>query len=706
MFDHLLSPTRIGSLDLRNRVVMAPMGVEIVDGDGQANEPLIRYYEERARGGVGLIITEVCAMAYPRGANSIHQLGLSSDEFIPAMRELTDRIHSHGGKIALQLVHHGKLSRLDMKEGRKVPVPSIPEWHGSLDMIQDLSLDELMLMAKATGGGMPDYEEMDADAIAEVVDDFASATARARSAGFDGVEIHAAHGYLISGFLSRQWNRRDDEYGGSPENRARLLCEVLRASKDRAGDDFPVWCRLDALEYRTPDGIRFEDTEQVAVLAEQAGADAIHLSAYGDSTSGPAFSEGSLPYREAPHAALSARLKKVVSVPVIAVGRITPETGDELVAHDKADLVAIGRQLLADADLVAKLQARRREDIRPCINCYVCVARPFFDEKVRCAVNPVLADEIDLAEVERSAAAETRKVVVVGGGPGGMEAARVAALRGHHVTLYDAAPQLGGSLRFAALVFEPNRRLLDWQERQLEQLGVDVRLGTELGAAEIDAHDADAVIVATGAARRRPDVPGIDLPHVVDGDALRDLLVSGSGSGMAALSTFGRLSVKVGRTLGLTADPERLAQLTHHYMPLGKQVVVLGGGLVGIELAEFLVHRGRSVTVLEEGEKLALEMAHPRRWRVLHDLREDGADLITEVGDISIEKGEVRYRVSDREERVSADHVVVATGLEADRSLADELRERGVDPIEIGDCTGVGYIEGAIHDGFHAAARL
>ncbi len=233
-----------------------------------------------------------------------------------------------------------------------------------------------------------------------------------------------------------------------------------------------------------------------------------------------------------------------------------------------------------------------------------------------------------------------------------------------------------------------------------------MRLGTELGAAEIDAHDADAVIVATGAARRRPDVPGIDLPHVVDGDALRDLLVSGSGSGMAALSTFGRLSVKVGRTLGLTADPERLAQLTHHYMPLGKQVVVLGGGLVGIELAEFLVHRGRSVTVLEEGEKLALEMAHPRRWRVLHDLREDGADLITEVGDISIEKGEVRYRVSDREERVSADHVVVATGLEADRSLADELRERGVDPIEIGDCTGVGYIEGAIHDGFHAAARL
>ncbi len=714
-------------MELRNRLVMAPMGVEIVAGDGHANEALIAYYAERARGGVGLVITEVCAMAYPRGANSVHQLGLSSDDFIPALRRLTERVHGHGARIAVQLVHHGKVSRLDMLEGRPVPVPSIPEWHGSLDMIDDLSAEELTLMAKASGGGAPGYFEMDADDIAAVVEEFAAAAERARRAGFDGVEIHAAHGYLISAFLSPQWNRRSDEYGGSQQNRARLLCEVLRECKARAGADFPIWCRLDALEYRTPEGIRFAQTEQTAALAEAAGADAIHLSAYGDATSGPAFTEGTLPYREAPHAALTARLKKAVSVPVIAVGRISPAVGEEMISNGKADLVAMGRQLLADPELAAKLADGRPDDIRPCINCYVCVARPFFDEQVRCAVNPVLANESSLADTERTRAAQPKRVTVVGGGPAGMEAARVATLRGHDVVLYEAADQLGGSLRFAALVYEPNRRLLVWLTDQLERLGVDVRLGRPVAAAEIAADGADAVIVATGAGRSRPDIAGIDQPHVLDGDDLRDLLIGGRGSagspgpaesggsrqgaacsrqGAAGFSLFGRLAVRAAKALRLAADPDRLARLTHLYMPLGKQVVVIGGGLVGIELAEFLVDRGRSVAVLAEGDKAALEMAHPRRWRVLADLREHGTQIVTSAADIRIGSDEVRCSVGGTERAFPADHVVIATGLHADSGFADELRAAGLDPVEIGDCTGVGYIEGAIHDGFSAAAAL
>jgi len=738
-------------MELRNRLVMAPMGVEIVAGDGHANEALIAYYEERARGGVGLIITEVCAMAYPRGANSVHQLGLSDDAFIPALRVLTDRVHSHGAKIAVQLVHHGKVSRLDMLQGRPLPVPSIPEWHGSLDMIDDLSVEELTLMAKASGGGAPSYFEMDADDIAETVSQFAAATERACRAGFDGVEIHAAHGYLISAFLSPQWNRRTDDYGGSHESRARLLCEVLRESKAAAGEDFPVWCRLDALEYRTPEGIRFEDTERTAVLAEAAGADAIHLSAYGDATSGPAFTEGTLPYREAPHAALTARLKKAVSVPVIGVGRISPSVGEEMIANRKADLIAMGRQLLADPALASKLETGRPDDIRPCINCYVCVARPFFDERVRCAVNPVLANEPDLADIERTLAPVPRKVAVVGGGPAGMEAARVAALRGHDVVLHEAAAQLGGSLRFAALVFEPNRRLLRWLEAQLDQLGVDVRLGCRVSAAEIAASGAEAVLVATGAARRRPDIEGIEQPHVLDGDDLRDLLIGGrsrtvstwadrgqpAGDGDGArsaaggvrrlggdeerarpeprdgrwlartgFSVFGRLAVRAAKALRLTADPERLARLTHVYMPLGKRVVVVGGGLVGIELAEFLAHRGRSVAVITEGDKAALEMAHPRRWRVLADLREQGTQIVTGAADVRIRCREVHCDVEGAARSFPADHVVIATGLSSDSRFADELRAAGLDPVEIGDCSGIGYIEGAIRDGFHAAATL
>lgn len=696
-------------MELRNRLVMAPMGVEIGAGDGHANEALIAYYTERARGGVGLIITEVCAMAYPRGANSVHQLGLSDDAFIPKLHELTDRVHCHGAKIAVQLVHHGKVSRLDMLEGRPLPVPSIPQWHGSLDMIDDLSVEELTLMAKASGGGAPSYFEMDADHIAEAVSQFAAATERARRAGFDGVEIHAAHGYLISAFLSPQWNRRADDYGGSHENRARLLCDVLSEAKAVAGADFPVWCRLDALEYRTPEGIRFEDTEQTALLAEAAGADAIHLSAYGDATSGPAFTEGTLPYHQAPHAALTARLKKAVSVPVIGVGRISPAVGEEMIASQKADLIAMGRQLLADPALAAKLAEGRPDDVRPCINCYVCVARPFFDEQVRCAVNPVLANETALADIERTPAGASRRVFVVGGGPAGMEAARVAALRGHDVVLCEAAAQLGGSLRFAALVFEPNRKLLRWLEGQLDQLGVDVRLGRAASAAEIAGSGADAVIVASGAARRRPDVEGIDLPHVLDGDDLRDLLIGGPGPsapGGPSFSVFGRLAVRAAKALRLADDPERLARLTHAYMPLGKRVVVIGGGLVGIELAEFLVDRGRSVAVLEEGDKAALEMAHPRRWRVLSDLRAQGAQIVTGAAGIRILRSEVRCSTDSEERSFPADHVLIATGLSADSRFADELRAEGLDPIEIGDCTGVGYIEGAIRDGFGAAANL
>ena len=711
-YDHLLSPISIGSMTLRNRIVMAPMGVEIVDSDGRANEGIVRYYEERARGGVGMIITEVCAISYPSGANSVHQLGLSDDAFVPALRELTSRVQQHGARMAVQLVHHGKVSRVDTMKGNDVLVPSIPNWHGSLSMIQDLTPGELGLMAAANGGGAPRYKAMTTDDIAEVTDDFVQAARRAKDAGFDGVEIHGAHGYLLSGFLSRQWNLRDDDYGGSIENRSRFLCEVLRAVKAEVGADYPVWCRLDALEYLTPDGIVFEDTEVTARLAVDAGADAIHLSAYGDMTSASAFTEGTLPHREAKHAALSGRLKKSIDVPVIGVGRIRPHTGDEMIVHGKADLIAMGRQMLADPETAKKLTEGREEDIRPCINCYVCVAQPFFDQRVRCAVNPVLANEVELGEIERTKAATARKVVVVGGGPAGMEAARIAATRGHHVTLFEASDQLGGALRFAALVYEPNLRLLRWLTRQMEVLGVDVRTGAAADIETVRSLDPDALIVATGAARERSAVPGADQRFVVDGDDLRAML-TGAGDVAGALKKLrfvGRVAATAGRRLGLLDDPGRLAKLTEHYMPIGKRVAIIGGGLVGIELAEFLVERDRSVTVLDEGDVLATEMAHPRRWRVLTDLRDDGAQLVTGATVTRIDDGSVRYVVGDGDDAaevsVEVDSVVIATGLVADGRVADMFTAAGFEPTVIGDCRGVGYLEGAIREGFHAGVAV
>jgi len=711
-YPHLLSPISIGTMALRNRIVMAPMGVEIVDSDGQANEGIVRYYEERARGGAGLIITEVAAIAYPSGANSVHQLGMSQDAFIPALRKLTDAVHAHGGKIAVQLVHHGKVSRVDTAKGNDVLVPSIPEWHGSLSMIQDLTDGELGLMAASNGGGAPRYKAMTKTDIEQVTEDFAEATRRAKEAGFDGVEIHGAHGYLLSGFLSKQWNLRDDEYGGDVENRSRFLCEVLRAAKERAGADYPIWCRLDAVEYQTPHGIVFEDTEVTARLAVEAGADAIHLSAYGDMTSASAFTEGTLPHREAKHSALSGRLKKTVRVPVIGVGRIQPHTGEEMIAHGKADLIAMGRQMLADPETAKKLIEGREADIRPCINCYTCVAQPFFDQRVRCAVNPVLANEVELGEIERTKAPTARTVVIVGGGPAGMEAARVAAQRGHRVTLFEASDHLGGALRFAALVYEPNLRLLRWLTRQMEELEIDVRTGTRADVETVRALNPDELIVATGAARERSSLPGANHRLVVDGDDLRAML-TGSGDVDAALKKLplvGRVAARMGRKLGLLDDPGRLAKLTEHYMPIGKNVAIIGGGLVGIELAEFFVDRQRNVTVIEEGDVLATEMAHPRRWRVLTDLRDHGASLITGAAITQIDDGSVSYTVGTAEDgsisSVEVDSVVIATGLIADESVANAFRAGGFTPVVIGDCQGVGYLEGAMRDGFHAGVAV
>ncbi|MHA7838949.1 MAG: oxidoreductase [bacterium] len=713
MFDRLVSPVRIGTMELRNRIAMAAMGVEIADEDGHAREPIIAYYEERARGGVGLIITEVCAVAYPRGATAHRQLAVSSDDYLPGLSELTDRVHRHGAKIALQMVHHGKVSRVDMKEGREVLMPSTPRFRGAMDMADGLSREELGWMAQASGGvAKPKVKEATKADIEWVIEVFAEGAERARRAGFDAVELHAAHGYLLSEFLSPAWNFREDEYGGSRENRARLLCEVIRAAKDRAGADFPIWARIDCREFRTPGGITLEDAQRSAELAAEAGADAIHVSAYTDSTSGVGFTDAPLVHQEAGYVKEAAAIKARVDVPVIAVGRIEPELGDRLIREGKADVIAMARKLLADPAVARKLAEGRREDIRPCIYCYTCVAQPFFDRKVRCAVNPMTANEDTLGDAERQKVARPRRVLIVGGGPSGLEAARLAASRGHEVILCEKSGQLGGTLRFAALVYEPNERLLDWLTTQVRQLGVDVRLETEVTPERVREIAPDEILVAAGTHRSKPAIEGVELDHVFDGDDLRALL-TGEGNAEASrkLSLFGRLAVRAGRAVGVTSSPATLREASKAYMPVGKQVVVIGGGLVGLELAEFLAERGRQVTILEEGPKLGLEMAHPRRWRVLDDLQKLGVETVTQARVRSIGREAVSYEAGPSEGerlvgRAPADTVILAVGLGPNPAAAAHLAETGIPIREIGDATGVGYLEGAIHDGFHAALEL
>ena len=541
---------------------------------------------------------------------------------------------------------------------------------------------------------------------------FASAADRARRAGFDAIEIHAAHGYLLSEFLSPAWNFREDEYGGSPENRARLLCEVIRASKARVGAGFPIWPRIDCCEFRTPNGITLADAQRTAEFATQAGADAIHVSAYADPTSGVAFTDAPLVHKEAGYVDAATAIKARVDVPIIAVGRIEPKLGDRLIREGKIDVVAMARKLLADPALPSKIEDGRESDIRPCIYCYTCVAQPFFDRPVRCAVNPMTGNEAAFGSAERERAEKPRRILIVGAGPAGLEAARLATLRGHEVIVCEKSGRVGGTLRFAALVYEPNERLLDWLERQVRALGVELRLDTDITLDLVREISPDEILIATGASRKSPEIPGVNQDHVFDGDDLRELLIGeGDSAATRKLSVAGRLALRAARATGVTGSPRSLRQASKLFMPIGSEVVILGGGLVGLELAEFLAERGRKVRVLEEGLKFGLEMAHPRRWRVLDDLRQHGVELVPRATVHSIEAREVVYEVAlaDGETkscRTPADTVLLATGLVPNPEIAQRLEKAGVPIREIGDVAGPGYLEGAIHDGFRAALEL
>lgn len=706
-YNNLLAPGRIGTLEVRNRIVMAPMGSNFAESDGHCGERIQAYYEERAAGGAGLLIMGVCAIAYPHGTAEPYQVGVSSDDFLPGLSALASRVHKHGAKIAMQLQHAGKNSVRDMAEGRELWVPSIPPAAKS-NMMAALTPEELATFvssARRREGGVA-IRVMDKADIAQMVEWFAAAAERAKRAGFDGVELHAAHNYIIAGFLSAYYNQRDDEYGGALENRARMLLEVIAAVRARVGADFPVWLRLDAYELRTPGGITLEDARKVAAMAAVAGVDAVSVSAYASVTEGVAFTEAPLVQQPAAYLDWAAAIKKDVDIPVIAVGRVEPEVADQGIAQGRFDFVAMARKMLADPELPNKLIAGRPQDIRPCIYCYVCVSQIFVNARVKCAVNARTGHE---SELVISPAESPRHVVVVGGGPAGMEAARVAALRGHRVTLLERSDRLGGTLFFAALAYAENGRLLDYLVEQVRNLPIEVRYNSEATPELLRELGADAVLVATGARRAAPAIPGAEQDHVWSGDELRRLLTGDRADEIAKrkLSLAQRTLMKAGSLVGVTDSTAAMQKLSHVWMPLGKRVTIVGGGLVGLELAEFLIERGREVSVLESGTHLGSELAIVRRWRVLHGLAEHEAKLHTGVQVESIGRNKVSYRNADgTAAEIATDSVVLAVGAEPDDSLARSLEAAGFAVTRLGDSNQLGYIEGAMASGLRAGCAV
>jgi len=699
-YQHLLKPGKIGGLTIRNRIMVAPMGSNYAEPDGHCSERIKAFYEARAKGGVGLITMGSIAIAFPAGTAEPYQVGISKDEFIPGLKALTERVHKHGAKIAVQLQHAGKTAVRDLAEGRELWVPSLPPAPPQNDIMQAVTHKELSTFVRPPVDKPITIKVMEKADIAQMVEWFAAAAKRAQQAGFDAIELHSAHSYILAGFLSSYNNKRDDEYGGSIENRARLLLEVIAAIRERVGQDFPLWVRLDAHELNTPGGIALEDCIAVSKMVEQASVNAISISAYATLTNGSAFTAAPLVHKPAGFLDWAAAVNKEVSIPVIAVGRLDPDVADAAIASGKCDFIAMGRKLLADPELPNKLIANREADIRPCIYCYVCVSQVFINQRVKCAVNAATGKEFELKVIMTD---KPKHIVVIGGGPAGIEAAVTASERGHKVTLLERSKRLGGTLFFAALAYPENGKLLDYHLRQLAQSKVTVKLNTTATLELISTLNADEVFVATGASRGMPDILGCELNHVWSGEQLRQLLTGEvSANTSNKLTALQRLMLGTGNAFGLTKQVDKLQRLSHLWMPLGKRVTIIGGGLVGLELAEFLAERGRKVTVIEAGRNLGIELSIVRRWRVLDHVRQLGVTLITQADVTAIDTHAVHYKVDEQPHSCLADTVVMATGITTDNSLTSSLIAAGHTVKDIGDCNDVAYIEGAISAGYKA----
>lgn len=654
---HLLSPGRIGTLALRNRILMCPMGDNQATDGGYVTDQQIDYFEARARGGAALLLVGSVGVTAPEGLSSPRQSAIGGEDFVPGWRRLADRVHAHGAKVALQLVHNGKNAVEDIVAGRPLLVPSQPKKTPSADPLMGmLTPEEIENMGTAAQvkGGRIEFREMSRSDIAGLVDAHVEAVLRAREAGVDGCELHAGHGYLIDNFLSPTTNLRDDEYGGPVEHRARFLIEILEAIRERVGRDYPVWCRINGGEVLV-EGETLEDACRVAELAEAAGADAVHVSLYADPARAIGYTEAHATHTPGRFVPLAAAVKKRVGIPVITVGRLAPDDAERVLADGKADFVAMGRKLLADPELPNKLIAGTPEAIRPCMYHYRCISQIFVRANVRCAANAMTGFE-STRKLER---AQVRKrVLVVGGGPAGMEAARLASLRGHDVRLVEASDRLGGRFALAAATATPNAELLAWWAGEMDRRAIDVRLDTRVDADAILDGGFDEVILATGGVWPRPEWGAGD-PRVATVDDLADWLANEGDES-------------------------------------SRRFVVVGGDRAGVAFATVARRRGADVEVLEASDVFAASNGLVGRWRYVHDARAAGIVLEGGAEVTGLDAEGLRWTDRTGVERISpADLVLVAAGARPGSTLAAALRSRGVVGHMIGDAKAIRFVEGA-----------
>ena len=645
-YEHLLSPIKIGETTVKNRIFMPPLSTNLAD-KGYVTDELVEHYKARAKGGVGLFVTEVVTVE-PTYCYLPGDMCIYDDSFIPGWKKLADGVHEYGAKILPQLFHPAHMA---------FPLPGTPQ-----------------LIAPSNVG--PYYAKAAPRAVTKeelkvIIRQFGEAAKRAQIAGADGVEIHAAHAHgLLGGFLSPLYNKRTDEYGGDIDHRLRLTLEVIEEVRRVCGKNFIIDVRISGSEY-TDGGLNLNDMIYVAKQLEKAGVDFLHVSggttiARGSSIPAPGTPMGS-------HAATAAEIKKYVSIPVATVGRITePWIAEELIANGKADICMIGRANLCDPEFANKVAAEKADDIRPCIGCLRCLNGIMFGKRVACTVNPSfeLENEDTLAP-----AAEKKNVLVIGSGPAGMEAAFVAAKRGHHVVLCEKEAELGGLMRIAAVPIAKQdlTRLIQYMARRLEGAGVEVRLNCAVDQA------------------------------MLEGEFKGYEVIAGAGAQPIVVPAF------TGFKQWMTADDV----LAGRAFP-GRKIVVIGGGSVGCETADYLAPlvndlypRNREITLLEMAPGVMATESGPGRSLLVQRMMAKGVQMICGAKVEKVDESSIWYTKDGQQHCIAdADTLVLAMGYKADPALEEMLKAAGASYHLIGDANKVGTIKDAIGAGYETAKAL
>jgi 2,4-dienoyl-CoA reductase-like NADH-dependent reductase (Old Yellow Enzyme family)/thioredoxin reductase len=619
MLKHLFSPFSIKGRQLKNRIVMPGLASFLIEDDGSITDKTIEHYRKRAAGGPAMVIVEACAVS-PEGIVSPHQARIYDDRFIEGLARIAQVMRAEGAVPALQ-VHHG---------GRQTPAR----------VIKRKPVSPSNLPCPAISG---EVEPLTILGIQEMVLKFGEAAGRAKEAGFDLIEIHGAHGYLINQFLSAFSNIREDRYGGDTAGRALFAVEIVQEVRKRLGEAFPISFKISAQEF-VPNGLTVEESIKILKYLIAAGVDIVQVSAGNDAT--PEWISQPMFMKKACLADSAAKIRKALQVPVMAVGRINdPVVAEEIIRDGKADLVCMGRGLLADPEMPKKAKEGRLDDIRICIACNTCMESIFRRGRVECLVNPTLGRE---KEMELKPAEKPKRVMVVGGGPGGLHVASVAAARGHEVLLFEKQSRLGGQLLLGSVTKYKKEilSLISFQRTQVEKMKIKTYLNCEVTPETVKEIKPDEIILCTGATPVLPPIPGMERPIVY---SLPDIL-----------------------------DGDR---------PLPGKTVVVGGGATGCEVAHHLAEHGSQVSIVEQLPKIAGQMESMTRRVLLKQLRDHKVRFLTGHRLSRIENNGVYVTSGEGTESfIEADAVLIAIGNKPDNRLYEQIKPLGIPIHQIGDC--------------------